>query len=91
MLTRDDLIDLIVSQLKPVKAEIPAPAPSTPVDRPKAGKGSDGPAGRIFVSEYEIKKMLKPGAKELQLPARAIVSPLAADWLTLQGVRIVRA
>jgi hypothetical protein len=97
MLTRDDLIDLIVSQLTPLKAGNSAPAPSTPGDRrtadmgkQKAGKTSDGPAGRIFVSEYEIKKLLKPGAKEIRLPAGAIVSPLAADWLTLQGVRIVR-
>ena len=96
MLTRDDLIDLIVSQIKPVKAGNPAPAPSMSAGRwtagmgkQKAGKASDGPVGRIFMSEYEIKKMLKPGAKELQLPAGAIVSPLAADWLTLQGVRIV--
>ena len=44
--------------------------------------------GRKFFSEYEIKKMIKDNV--LKVPASAIVSPLAQDWLALKGVKIVR-
>ncbi len=86
MLTRDDLIDLIVSQIK----LRPAPPPSSAGSPRPRPKGPEGPAGRIFLSEHDIKKALKDGSKELRVPAKAIVSPLASDWLTLRGVRIVR-
>jgi hypothetical protein len=76
VLTRDDLIDLIVAGLAkagPATAVSKAPAP-----------------GRLFLSEYEIKKRLTPSGKRLTIPRNSIVSPLALDWLTLQGIEVVR-
>lgn len=49
------------------------------------------PARKIFLSEYEIKQMLKDGKKELRLPASAILSPLALEWLAEKGIKIVRS
>jgi hypothetical protein len=45
---------------------------------------------RIFLSEYELKRLLSDGSKRLVLPRRAIVSPLAEDWIAEKGIKIVR-
>ena len=99
MLTRDDLIDIVIAGLAKAEpaASVPAsakpfvaPPPPAPKARP-SGLPPPGPKGRAFWSEYEIKKALTAGAKRLTLPADAIVSPLASDWLTLRGIEIVRA
>lgn len=75
MLTRDDLLDILVAGLSK-----DGPAAVSP----------HGPQGRRFLSEYEIKKQLTPGGKRLTIPMHSIVSPLALDWLTLQGIEISR-
>ncbi len=46
------------------------------------------PAKRIFLSEYDIKKLMKPGAQRLQVPKASIISPLAQEWLETKGVSI---
>lgn len=79
MLTRDDLIDLLVAGL----AKAGPAAPASPAG-PKAAPG------RLFLSEYEIKKRLTPNGKRLTIPRHSILSPLAVDWLTLKGIEIVR-
>lgn len=86
MFTRNDLIDLIMRHLS-------APAPAEPSR--EAGPGSLHPPmlpkGRPFLSEHEIKKRLTPQAQELTIAREALLSPLAADWLVLKGIKIIRA
>ena len=100
MLTRDDLIDLIMEGLRLAASPVPAPGPVS------AGTQSSNPwpvgqgrfakeetvrtRGRLFLSEYDIKKRLAPSAQLLTIPKDAIISPLATDWLVLKGVKIVR-
>ena len=79
MLTRDDLIDIIVAGLAKAKPAAVARLWS-----------ATGPAGRLFLSEYDIKKRLTPGGVRLTIPENAIVSPLVSDWLTLRGIEVVR-
>ena len=79
MLTRDDLIDLLVAGL--AKAGPAAAAPAVSGAEPK---------GRPFLSEYDIRKRLTSGGNRLTIPRRSIVSPLAVDWLTLEGIEVVR-
>lgn len=81
MYTRDDLIDAILRRLKE-----PA-APAAPVPRAPAASRK----GRVFLSEYDVKKALTPGETHLTIPKDAIVSPLAQEWLALKGIRIIRA
>lgn len=101
MLTRDDLIDVLIAGLAkarpaaaasapaaPAKPFVAAPAP-VPQAKP-SGLPPPGPKGRAFWSEYDIKKALTGEGKRLTLPADAIVSPLASDWLTLRGIEIIR-
>lgn len=78
----------------------PAVPASRPAYRPYFGFASSvklspaaappGPRGRHFVTELDIKKRLTAGQTRLTLPADAIVSPLAADWLILKGITVVR-
>ena len=63
----------------------PSPA-SSPA---RAGAWADGPRGRRFLSEFEVKSILTPGSQVLKIPPGAILSPLAQDWLTLKGIRVV--
>jgi hypothetical protein len=87
MLTRDDLIDLLVAGL--AKAG-PAPLASPAAAAAPSPKGLQALNGRVFLSEYEIKKRLTAGGNRLTIPKQSILSPLALDWLTLQGIEIVR-
>lgn len=50
----------------------------------------EGPKGKVFLSEYDIKKRLTGGGGPLTIPKDAIISPQAADWLTLKGIKIIR-
>jgi hypothetical protein len=90
VLTKDDLIDIIVAGLPSGgPARSPAFAWSGGVGRTR-GLSRPGPAGRCFFSESEIKKRLTGGSKRLTIPVNSIVSPLALEWLTLKGIEIVQ-
>ena len=47
------------------------------------------PAKKIFLSEHDIKQRLGK-EKVLKVPREAILSPLAAEWISLKGIQIVR-
>jgi len=79
LLTRDDIIDILVAGLAKAK-----PAAAARAWKPR------GPEGRPFLSEYDIKKRLTAGGLRLTIPENAIVSPLVTDWLTLRGIEVVR-
>lgn len=93
MFNRNDLIDALRRHLEP----------KCSLDRGSASQASGATygepkvssmpriQGRRFMSEYEIKKALTTGSQHLTIPKDAIVSPLAQDWLALQGIRIVRS
>ncbi|MDE2236340.1 MAG: hypothetical protein KGK30_00470 [Elusimicrobia bacterium] len=49
-----------------------------------------GPKGRPFLSEHDIKRRLTAGQGRLTIARDAILSPLAADWLVLKGIVVVR-
>ncbi len=91
MLTRDDLIELIVSHLikeggaKETVGQ--SAAPSAPVQKRTANAE---PRGRRFISEYEFRRMIKPGISRIAVPKDAIVSPLVLDWLILKGIALER-
>lgn len=52
--------------------------------------GGAPPPRKVFLSEYEIKKALTPGAQQLTIPKEAILSPLAVEWMELKGIRVIR-
>jgi hypothetical protein len=77
----------------PPPAAPPRPAAAEPKARPPSSPWPAAPSGkgRVFLSEYHVRKALTPGSRDLTIPKDAIVSPLALEWLALQGVRIVRS
>ena len=80
MLTRNDIIDVILRHLS---RSLAGPF------RPQAAP-NDKPAGRLFLTEHEIKKRLTSHPEELKIPKNAILSPLAEDWILLKGIRVIR-
>ncbi len=75
-----------------------APPPPLPGGDPAAegvsfvaeSASANGRKRRIFLSEYDIKKMLTPQSQLLKIPDEAILSPLASDWLILKGIKVIR-
>lgn len=48
------------------------------------------PARRVFLSDWELRKLCRPGDRTVTVPANAILSPLSLDWIEYNGVKIVR-
>lgn len=45
---------------------------------------------RVFISDWELRKLVKPGQKAVRVPANAMVSPLSMDWLDYNGIEVIR-
>ena len=84
MLNRDDLVDIVLERLSLGASSVPMPPPAA------VGRLSRQSKGRLFLSEYDIKKKLAYNPQRLTIPQDAILSPLAMDWLALRRVTIVR-
>lgn len=80
MLTKGAVEDLIMQHLSRASGGGAAPAPAKPAP----------PAKRIFISDWELRRLYAPGAKSVRVPANAIVSPLSLDWLEYNGVEVLR-
>lgn len=84
MLTKGDIADIIAERLGPQPAaragspSVRVPAASRPLPK------------RVFISDWELRRIYKEGQKTVKIPANAIVSPLSEDWLDYQGVKIIR-
>ena len=94
MLTRDDLIDIVMERLPMSMAGgalPPAPArEAVPPTAPRRSRVDGEMQGRKFLSEYEIRKQLTVNSQELRITKDSIISPLAEDWLTLRRIKIIR-
>ncbi|OGS08044.1 MAG: hypothetical protein A2270_03095 [Elusimicrobia bacterium RIFOXYA12_FULL_51_18] len=45
---------------------------------------------RVFISDWELKKLVKPGQKAVKVSAADIISPLSMDWLDYNGIEVIR-
>jgi len=64
----------------------PVPAKERPADiRPVLA----GKPRRFFLSDWELRRLRSPGAKFIRVPAGAIISPLARDWLDYEGIEVI--
>jgi len=80
MLTKGAVEDLIMRHLSRLE-----PGGAVPAYRkvPELGK-------KVFLSDFELKKIFVPGARSIRVPANAILSPLALDWIEYNGVQVLR-
>ena len=88
MLTRDDIIDIILERL--LAAPMASGESAPPTTAPQRSRLADEMRGRKFLSEYDIRKQLTVNSQELKIPRDSIISPLAEDWLTLRRIKITR-
>ncbi|HAT73028.1 MAG TPA: hypothetical protein DCS63_09460 [Elusimicrobia bacterium] len=78
MLTKGAVEDIIMSHLRPVPGVARA-----------AGKVPELKK-RVFVSDWELRRLYRPGSKSVTVPVNAIISPLSMDWLGYNGVELIR-
>lgn len=78
MLTRGAIVDIIAEHLRPRPGAAPAVKKV-----PELRK-------RVFLSDWELRRLYRPGDRTVTVPADAILSPLSLDWLDYEGVRVVR-
>lgn len=45
---------------------------------------------RLFLSDLELRRLYRPGDRRIRVPAGAIISPLALDWIDFNGIEVVR-
>ena len=80
MLTKGAIEDLIAQHLF---REKPAAAAPVPKKVPELKK-------KLFLSDFELRKIFAPGSGSITVPGNAIISPLALDWLDYNGIAIIR-
>jgi len=49
------------------------------------------PVRKIFLSDFELRRLYKPGARSVTVPACAILSPLSIEWLDYEGIKVIRS
>lgn len=79
MLTKGAVEDLIMRHLRP--------EPGTASAARRIGELKK----KVFISDWELRRLYKPGSKTVNVPANAIVSPLSVDWLDYNNVTVIRA
>lgn len=79
MLTRGAILDVIAAHLRIGTGKQAAAPRKVPELR-----------RRTFLSDYQLRRLLRPGARELRVPADAILSPLAMDWIDFNGIKVIR-
>lgn len=80
MLTKGAIEDLIMQHLTRKAGGAQASAPKKVPELKK----------KVFLSDRDMRGLCRPGARTVKVPANAIVSPLALDWLDYDGIEIVR-
>jgi hypothetical protein len=82
MLTKGDIADIICEHLSGLSGKCAVAPAQSAASRPLPK--------RVFISDWELKKIFKPGQKTVKIPSNAIVSPLSLDWLDYTGVEVLR-
>jgi hypothetical protein len=102
MVNDDDIVELLVDTLKEdawkdaVSAKKKAGVPSGPkytgffLKEKFINSSTTLPKGKKFLTEYEVKQMIKGGAREITVSANAIISPLAQELLEAKGIKVAR-
>ena len=82
MLTKNDIADIIFGHLAGGSGRRTVPSAKSAASRPLPKK--------VFISDWELKKLYQPGQKSIRIPSNAIISPLSRDWLDYAGIEVLR-
>ncbi len=55
----------------------------------KVINGGEKASRRIFISDWELRRLHKPAEKSIHIPRSAIISPLSRDWLEYEGIEVI--
>lgn len=58
--------------------------------KPSAAYSAGKPSKKIFLSDWEIKKLYDKNKKEIKIPSNAIISPLSYDWIEYNNIKIIK-
>ncbi len=56
---------------------------------PRAANSGKKALRRIFISDWELKRLHKPAEKSIHVPQGAIISPLSRDWLEYEDIEVI--
>ena len=79
MLTKGAVEDLIMQHLRPGPAGTASLMRKVPEIK-----------HRVFLSDWQLRRIYKPGAKTVTVAANAIISPLSLDWLDYNCITVIR-
>jgi hypothetical protein len=80
MLTKGAVEDLIVEHLS---RKAGGGAPRAPRKVPELKR-------KVFLSDWELRRLRRPGERTLRVPANALISPLSQDWIDFEGITLLR-
>jgi len=86
MLARSDIVDIF---LKVINGLSPSTGPLPTEGSPMEKTGGKKALRRIFISDWELKRLYKPAEKSVHVPQCAIISPLSRDWLEYEGIEVI--
>jgi hypothetical protein len=55
-----------------------------------AGKKVPELKRKLFLSDWELRRIYVPGARSVKVPANAIISPLSLDWLDFNAIEVIK-
>jgi hypothetical protein len=99
---KNDIVDVMAAVLSAPRgrsSENPAsarPSAAAPSRTHKSGVYASGylrpfttlEGGRTFISEYDVKTMMRSNPREITVPRNAIISPLAEELIQEKNVKI---
>lgn len=78
---KEHIVDIIYSHI--VGKEGTTKRSAVSLSAPKSVK-------KIFLSDWDVRKIYDRQKKELRIPSNAIISPLSMDWIEYNEVKIIR-
>ena len=99
MLVRSDIVDIFLKAINglpfasgegPVTGRAPKQLGTIhDIDDTRHRNSGEKASRRIFISDWELRRLHKPAEKSVHVPQCAIISPLSRDWLEYEGIEVI--
>lgn len=104
MLVRSDIVDIFLKAMNGLSfasgeglrlpdnsrdGRLPRNPSEADAEAPRAGNSGKKASRKIFISDWELRRLHKPAEKSVHVPQCAIISPLSMDWLEYEGIEVI--